>query len=479
MNKFFQKYKNLSPAVIASFWCAICAIIQKGISFFTVPIFTRLMTPSEYGNVNLFLAWESIIAIFATLNLSSGVYNVGLTKFEDSNEKFTSSLLGLSLLTTFIVFTLLGITYPISAKLLGLNKYTFFMLFIFVACSPCIEFWSQSERFNFRYKKLVFITLLLAILNPILGIFLIKYSALDNYYARIVSIVVVQFFISLPIFFALLKKSNCLYEKNFWKYALKFNLPLIPHYLSTIILSSSDRIMIGYLCDARRAGFYSVAWGLSYTVTIITSSISTSLNPYTFKKFKQLKFNDVAKVANLIIILVALCCLGFIAIAPELMHFVAPAEYQNAFRVIPPLVSCSYFIFIYSLFGNVEFYFEKSKYIMVASIVGALLNIGLNYIFIQIFDYVAAGYTSLFCYICFAFAHYAFAKRICKKNGNIKIYSNKFIFAISIIYTVLTFVLTFMYNSIIFRYSFVVAIFLLMVFFRKQIIYILKEVKTK
>ena len=70
MKRILAKYRSLPEAVKASLWFTICSILQKGISFITVPIFTRMLSTEEYGIISLFGAWQSILAIFATLNLS-------------------------------------------------------------------------------------------------------------------------------------------------------------------------------------------------------------------------------------------------------------------------------------------------------------------------------------------------------------------------------------------------------------------------
>ena len=70
---------------------------------------------------------------------------------------------------------------------------------------------------------------------------------------------------------------------------------------------------------------------------------------------------------------------------------------------------------------------------MVASCSGALLNILLNYIFIGLYGYYAAGYTTLICYMVFSFAHYLAYKKIVDNNSELEeIYDIKFIIALSV-----------------------------------------------
>lgn len=89
--------------------------------------------------------------------------------------------------------------------------------------------------------------------------------------------------------------------------------------------------------------------------------------------------------------------------------------YHTAIWTIPPVAMSVYFMFCYDLFAKFAFYYEKTKLIMCASVIGAVLNIVLNYIFINAFGYVAAGYTTLVCYVIYSVAHYNLMNIICEK----------------------------------------------------------------
>ena len=480
IKKFLIKYKSISPVVKASFWAVVCSTLQKGISFITVPIFTRIMSPTEYGNVNIFLSWESIISIFATINLFAGVYNVGLSKFNSDADEYTSSLLGLSFFNTIIVFTILFCFLPIINIFFKFPLSYLFLMFGYIIFEPTILFWSQNERFYFRYKKLLFITLLMSILNPVVGLFLIKYvSNIDKSFLRILSIVIVNVLFGAFLFVLLQKKKFCFFSKKYWIFALKFNIPLIPHYLSLVILNSSDRIMISDFCGLDATAFYSVAWSVSYVVSIITSSILLSFAPYSFKKFNKKEYDKVSKISDILLVCVAMTCLSFIALAPDALLFVAPKNYQSAVWVIPPLVGCTFFTFLYGLFANIEFFYEKSFYVMCASVLGAILNIILNFIFIPRFGFIAAGYTSMFCYICFCLAHYVFSKIILRQKNIVPFYNIKMFFVISIVYILVTLILTIFYKIILFRYLFICVLIVIVFINREKYITIIKELKSE
>lgn len=89
---------------------------------------------------------------------------------------------------------------------------------------------------------------------------------------------------------------------------------------------------------------------------------------------------------------------------------------------------------------EIEFFFKENKFITAASVIGAITNIILNYIFMQIFGYFAAGYTTLLCYILFSVSHYAFMRKVCKKHidGDM-VYDSKTIFIMSIVFIIAAF----------------------------------------
>ena len=123
------------------------------------------------------------------------------------------------------------------------------------------------------------------------------------------------------------------------------------------------------------------------------------------------------------------------------------------------------------------FYYEKTTFIMVASVMGAVLNIILNYVFIRLFGYLAAGYTTLLCYIVYAIAHYLFMRKVCRCFCEDKQpYDPKIIFIISFIFVFTGFLLMITYDYPLVRYSIVVVLSIVLVVKRKKIIDTIKKI---
>ena len=67
ISNLVNKYKNISAPVKASLWYTVGSVINKGISLFLTPIFTRILTTAQYGAFSIFQSWVNILIIFTSL----------------------------------------------------------------------------------------------------------------------------------------------------------------------------------------------------------------------------------------------------------------------------------------------------------------------------------------------------------------------------------------------------------------------------
>ena len=267
----------------------------------------------------------------------------------------------------------------------------------------------------------------------------------------IIGYVSVQALVGLVFFVFNVYKGKKLFVKKYWIFALKFNLPLIPHYFSMIMLSQVDKIMISHYYGNKEAGIYGLAQQISLAMNIILTGITSSLMPWTYHRLS--KNESIKNVCNIILLFFSTLSILIVLVVPEVLKIMSTSEYMEAIWVMPPITISVFFTLIYSYFVNVEFYLEESKYVMIASALCAGIKIVLNCICIPNMGYISAGYTTLICYMILALIHYFFMIKCIKKNSlNVKIYNYKFIVMVSIILTVISIILTLFYDYIVIRY---------------------------
>lgn len=474
MNRILKKYSSLPQMAKASFWFLICSVLQKGISVITTPIFTRLMTSSEYGVYNVFVSWENILTIFITFNLSYGVYTQGLVKFDKDKKIFSASMQGLTICLVVLWLVIYIPFREIFNNLLNMNTTYMLLMTLTIWISAVFGFWSANQRVNYNYRLLVIITILASILNPIISIALMNFID-DKVLARILGIAISYIIFYLWMFFEQLIEGRKLYSKKYWKYALRFNIPLIPHYLSQTILSSSDRIMIERIDGRDTAGIYSLAYSISLIMSLFNNALGQTIGPWIYIKIKEKKTNEITRVAYPSLIGIAFINIVLIAFAPEVVAIFAPKEYYDSIWVIPPVAMSVYFMFAYDLFAKFEFYYEKTNLISIATAIVAIINIITNLIFIKLFGFVAAGYTTLVCYILYVVFHYYFMCKICKNNHIDNPYDLRKLIKITIGFMVGGFSFLILYNYFVLRYAIIGIMLLLIILKRKVIFSYIKE----
>lgn len=474
LKQLLNKYKSIPTPARASIWFLFCSFLGNAVSFITTPIFTRLLSTEEYGQYSVFNSWMNVLTPIVTLSLYYGVYMQGLVKFEDEKKEYASSLQGLCLTLVAGWTAVYLLFHDFINKILSLTTEQVLAMLILMWTSAVFSFWSGEQRVDTKYHALVAVTIVATIAKPLLGIILVISSG-DKVTARILGLVLVNLVMYTGLFVLQMRRGKKFFSKKYWKYALCFNIPLIPHYLSTTVLSSADRIMIEKLDGSASAGIYNLAYSISMIMTMFNTALMQTIEPWLYKQIKGKKLSNMAKIAYPAFVVIAVVNLCLIAFAPEVVAIFAPEDYYAAIWVIPPIAMSVYFMFAYSFFGVFEFYFAKTKYITLATTIGAVANIVLNYIFIDLFGYYAAGYTTLFCYILFAVFHYLFMRKLCRDEleGEYP-YKTKVLLIITLLFMIIGFILLMSYKAIVIRYLLVVIGVVLMLMKKKEIIKLAK-----
>lgn len=474
MKKIKQEFYNLSPGVKSSIAFAFASMISAGMSYLTTPIFTRILSPNEYGQVTVFLTWQSVFGIIAMFSLNYGVFNNGMMDYPDDRDRFSFSILGLSNVITLIFGSLIFLVKFCNDKVINIEYQYLGIMFLIFLVQPAYNFWIARQRYEYKYKAAFIVSIIIAMLAPIVSIFLVLFINENKVAARIFGLESTLLLIYGLFYILLAKKNNFKFNCQYWKYAFLFNLPLLPHYLSTYILSGSDRIMISYLVNDTATGYYSVSYSIASLGIIIWTAINGSLIPYTYQKCKDKKYKELNKVINIILSIIFICCVTIIFIAPEIIAFFAAREYASGVVIVPAVVAGIFFQIQYSLYANVLYYYRKPKWVMIASVSSAIINIIANYIFIKRFGYIAAAYTTLICYLMQACLDYFAMKHVVKDN----IYDMKFITICSSVMIGIAIIIPFTYKNWIFRYIILSILIIFVFFFRKKIKEIVKSLMS-
>ena len=482
-NVLIEKYRSLPQAARSTVWFTVCNFIVAGVSFLSAPIFTRFISPQQYGLLTLFITFEQLMLILATWELTSSAYQRGLFKFQGQWHHFTLSTILLSNGITLAFFALLFFFFEPVSSFTGMSSTTLLVVMTMMLVQPAYQAWVVRQRTNYNYRAVVPLSIAICVLNvvlPLLAVVYIDATAAVKFNTSML----VTAGVSLAFYVASILKGIPSYGqttlKTHWRFLITYQAPLILHSLSYIVLGQSDRVMIGKMVGETQAAFYGVAYTMGMAAYILQNSLQIALTPWRYQKLQDGNYPIIRSSTNALLLLLGGGILLFIAVAPELMQLLFTPDYQEALWCIPPVAASFFFMFLFSIFVNVETYFEKTIYIMYASVGVALLNIVLNLLLIPIWGYIVCAYTTLLSYILFAVVHYHFMRRICRSNlPGVSLFSMSAIVSISLLVLLLTVLLTLAYPYWYLRYALILLMCLVAWAYRRHIAQIVAIVRHK
>ena len=267
-----------------------------------------------------------------------------------------------------------------------------------------------------------------------------------------------------------------LFNKEYWSFGIKLSIPLMIHSLAKNILDVSDRSMISIYCGKSDVGIYGTIYSISALSLIVWNSINSAFVPYLYDKLEcdtKESNREIGKITYIMMIIYAVVCVCLTAVAPEIVRLLATNDYYQAVYIIPPIAAGIFLTCVYNMFANVILYHKKTVGVMIATIVAAIVNMILNAIFIPMYGYIAAAYTTLAAFIVLAISQGVVMKYVHRK----KLYNMKLVFLLSLIVVIICIAFNALYSSIIIRYSVTILLLITLFVFRKSIIQILKTVK--
>lgn len=467
-----DKARSVPTQLKASSAYLICSILQRSLSFITLPIFARLLTTEEYGISVVYNSTMSFLIIFTTLQLPHGTFGKAMMKFEFDRVGYVSSV---NVLCAFLTVIYLIIYFSYSKffdELSALPHLLLALMGIEMLMSTSINIWMGYKRFEYKYKQVIFVTLLMSVMTVIISIssVLSCNAGTDKGVVRLLSSSFVVITVGFVIFFRSLFLGKKFFNRTYWHYALSFNIPLIPYYISQMIFYQSDRLMIDSICGRGDVSKFSVAYNLAILLHFVLVAINSAYGPWLYNKIKNQDFEENKVISAAIAILMSTILLGVITFAPEIIYIFAGPKYLDAVWVVPPISIGLLFLFYTQLFSSVEFYYEKKYYLVAGSILSAVLNVLLNWIFIGIYGYVVAAYTSLLSFIVFALCNYLCMKRICKQYKiNAQIFDLRKLIVISFVFVILSVLVMLLYDWLIIRIV-VILLFLSLTVYKREYI---------
>lgn len=409
---FWKNFKGFlhqsnATALISYF---LSALFTKAVAFLTIPVFTDLLDPVDYGYVNTYTSVVAIASFALGLSLQNAV--IGIQKNKEYEEKeYQSAVMTLALL--FLV-AMTGICYLIKWFFFPMfSNLVFFAAIVQSFATFVISFVSIEWRLHNRYLGYAVINVFPSFCAILLSIFAIWNLQENKYLGRILPTSSVYCLFAVILVFLVLVQGKRFFAPDIWKHALKYSLPLIFHTMSLLILEQSDRIMVASISGMSEAGIYGFTHSFALAIQVVFVALENFWVSWFVKAMQQ---GDspalINRWAKMFTELYVLFVVGFIFVSQELVKWMANESYWSGIYYIPLFVIASYLNLIYIFPVNHEYYECTTKKMASVSLLAAGMNIVLNAWIIPYAGGCGAAFTTLLTYLFLAIAHLKISKTL-------------------------------------------------------------------
>ena len=404
MIKRLFKYKLLNNILIFM----ISTILNKGLNFFMLPLFTFYLTKSDYGYLGFIVSVVAIASIYIGLWPSNFIMAKFSTYGKEKMSLYISN-----------IFVILGVTFVLVLIFLLLFQNIIFVNFdnsfdliilisfytLFVVVFNIFNAITQLEKNAVKYAFFQSLYLLSSLGIALLLIIKLDYGWRGKFYAEL-SILLL---ISAYSIYYFIKERYIVFNFSIAKSKelLIYLFPLTFHVIGLFLIGTIDKVFLVKYLNLEAVGVYTIAMTMSIVVNIVYDSAIKAWEPYFFERVGSQKAEDMNFIIKTVVgytVFVILSAFVYIQIVPFIFSFMIDEKFSDALLYIPLLVIGFSFEGVRKPLASFLMHKNKVKILGILSLFAATVNIVFNIILIQKFGISGAAYATI---ISFGFLYFA------------------------------------------------------------------------
>lgn len=360
---------------------AIGTFGSKLLVFLLMPLYTALLSPSQYGTAELIAGTANLIMPFACVGITNGIFRFAAEKGTDREGVFSSGmvLLGAGLCGT----VLLGAV----ALCIGAAWRTEILLVVLYVLAAdlqavCAQYVRAVDRTRLFAVQGILNTLVTVGFNIL---FLMAFDlGVTGYVLSTVvgNLLTTAFLVVSAKLWRVFRLSHV--SRTAMRELFRFSLPMVPTTICWLITDLSDRYLVSWFCGEEVNGVYSAAYKIPTIVNLVSgifmqawqfSAVVQSADGEECSRFYSQVFRGFLSV-------IFIGSGGLILLSPWLCRLLLNSAYHEAWRYMPTLLCAAALESVVSFLASVYMVRKKSMHSFLTAVAGTGLNLLLNFLFI-------------------------------------------------------------------------------------------------
>lgn len=389
-------------------------------NFLLAPLFTRFLSPAEYGLIALATLFQNYLNIIIDLGLKGSFSRYYFRYFRRPaivKALFSTtifSIIGIALII-YLFFLIFG--DALFSRVFKNDLFTFhrFGHFVFVLAlsallnAVILTYYRNEENLK-KYGLISLSTFFMMAIGAVIGVVAFRYGALGNITGKMTGgmIVIVLF---LLFFFS---KNRLRFDRRLLWPLLKYGFPLIPYGVLNITISNLDRFFIERYFDLDVLGQYNIAFLISTIPFIMLNSFQSSVNPAVIKLLETTQesnrasnYREINNNFRIMLLFMGIMIWGMITFSGPFIRFYVGPEYREVIHYLPILILAFIPLIYQNMFSILLFFHYQSKLLPILSLGTLAGAVVLNFLLIPRFGIYGVALAVLGKNLLYALVTYA------------------------------------------------------------------------
>ncbi|MDH4366660.1 MAG: flippase [Dehalococcoidia bacterium] len=390
--------------------------IGQVVAFFLIPMYTHYLTPADYGGLEIFQTTLSILSIILVMGLTTALF-MSYFSYDDEEKRKTVvattflSVTGTSLILLLILMALAG---DFAGLFFGSVEYTFHFRLIFLT-----SFFNVGAAVSFsvlrareeskKYAIFVVIQFLVTAGLNILFVAVFHRGVLGILEGGLITACLLYSILLRDI----IKNAKLSFSIAELKQMLGFGSPLVLASLAAWIMTMADRYFLKFLSTPTELGLYSLGYKFGMVVQgLIVGPFTLAWAPFFWSVTKERNAKEIySSVLTYFALVATAVALVLSVLSKQALEIMAAPAFYEAYKVIP-LIAVSYVLYgCYFILNPGIMLEKKTKYLALIVGVGAVLNLGLDYLLIPSYGMMGAAVATAISYLLLPIGSYFVSQR--------------------------------------------------------------------
>lgn len=422
-------------------------LLQKGASFFLLPLYTAFLTPEDYGIVNVVTSVSSFMAVLIMMALNGAATRFHYRSTDEGYRKilwgtvttivFISSLGWGAVFFTlhkFLVDPFIGEIEYFPYAVIGLANTVITPLYLL------FQSYLQARQEALHYSINTFSHFLVQVGLAVVFIAIYKMGAVGMLLANVTTSLI--FFLYVLVFY--IPKIKIGIDKKVADESFKYSLPLLPHQISIWSAGTIDRLFLNNYKGEAVTGVYSIGQQFGQVVGTIAYSVNQAFVPWFFQMIEKGKegYRKIEQMGLVSVIAYSIIALAISLFAPEILRVMVSERFRDAWQVIPLITFAFVFHGVYFFFINILFV-KDTGWVFTVTLGAMAVDVLLNILLIPIWGFWGAG---IACFMTY-FSRSVFALILSRKKNKDIHYNAAAMFLLPLFFLALSFLNWFLKDS--------------------------------